>query len=197
MKYLLLVVAFLLIQIELIAQPCPTGFDGPEIVTYEPCPGCTIKATWCCTFIETTFGTKPAIHFSDVEVIGENCNFCLDWVMTSSGWAIPVIPWEALIGKVLISRKLCFPDIPSIPPCDPAPPAIYNMIVTNGGCYTRTETMEGVKYTPCSINAQGLCYENYKICWELVNGVMTMIVEGQNKQPGFNCIIPNCYPMCE
>jgi hypothetical protein len=65
MKKLILVIAFLLIQIELIAQPCPPGFQGPSTVTVEICPGCFIEANWCCTTVITPFGERPSIHFSD------------------------------------------------------------------------------------------------------------------------------------
>ncbi|MBE2188005.1 MAG: hypothetical protein KGZ71_07080 [Desulfobulbaceae bacterium] len=196
MKTLLFLIAFFLIQIELFAQ-CPPDYDGPETVTIQVCEGCSIQATWCCGTVITLFGNKPAIHFSDILVIGENCINCLDWAMTPSGWGVPAIPWELLIGAVMGSHKLCYEVPPVLPPCDPAPPASYNMIVTNGGCYTRTETLEGIRYTPCDTDVQALCYENYKICWEFVNGDWSVRVEGSNKQPAFNCMAPDCYPMCE
>jgi hypothetical protein len=195
MKILLFIIAFILIQIELIAQ-CPLGFSGPETVTIEVCEGCSIQATWCCDTIVTPFGNKPAIHFSDILIIGD-CEFCLEWMTTPSGWGVPAIPWDLLISAVMSSGKLCFPDIPNFPPCEPAPPTEYNLIVTNGGCYTRIETMEGIRYTPCETDVQALCYEYYKICWELVNGQWILKIEGQNKQPAFNCIDEDCYPMCD
>jgi hypothetical protein len=197
MKTVLFIIGFLLIQIELFAQPCPTGFHGPATVTVEVCEGCSIQATWCCDTIITPFGNKPGIHFSDILVIGENCITCLAWAMTESGWGVPAIPWDKLIGAVLSSDTLCFRPAPNLPPCEPAPPTEYNMIVTNGGCYTRIVTMEGIRYTPCETDVQALCYENYKICWEFVNGAWKIKVEGNNKQPAFNCIAPNCYPICE
>ncbi|MCO5250563.1 MAG: hypothetical protein M9949_03970 [Candidatus Kapabacteria bacterium] len=195
MKKFILIVAFLLIQIELIAQ-CPTGFQGPTTVTVEICEGCSIQATWCCDILVTIFGNKPAIHFSDILIIGD-CEFCLEWMTTPSGWGVPAIPWDMLIEAVLDSDTLCFYPALSIPPCEPAPPTEYNIIVTNGGCYTRIETMEGVRYTPCDTDVQAYCYEYYKICMEIVNGHMKMKVEGQNKQPAFNCVEQDCYPMCE
>ncbi len=186
---------FSLLRLDLSAQPCPPGFSGPATVTVEVCTGCFIQATWCCDTIATPFGDKPAIHFSDLLIIG-NCDFCLEWMTTPSGWAVPSIPWKSLIGAVMTSGELCFTGIPSIPPCDPAPPTEYNIVVTNGGCYTRIETLEGKWYVPCESDVLALCYEYYRICWEFVNGQWKIKIEGLGKQPAFNCIEPNCYPLC-
>jgi hypothetical protein len=192
MKTLLLIIAFLLIQIELIAQ-CPPGFQGPSTVTVEICPGCFIEANWCCTTTITPFGERPSIHFSDFLLSG-TCS-CIPWT-TYNDNPVPVVPWELLIKAVLNSGELCFESPLLLPPCDPAPPASYNIIVQNGGCYSVTDIFEKKKYTPCEITGEARCYEYYKICVEYVNGQPVLKVEGLGKQAAFNCIDPYCFPLC-
>lgn len=195
MKTLLFIIAFLLIQIELIAQPCPLNYFGPSTVTVEVCEGCSIQATWCCGFIQSPGGDKPAIHFSDILLIGD-CSTCLTWAQHVSGHFVPSIPWDLLIGKVMYSEEFCFDPTPDLPPCNDPQQSRYNIVVTNGGCYTRIETMEGIRFIPCQSGVQALCYEEYIICYEFVNGKWNLKVEGLGKQPAFNCDNPNCFPMC-
>jgi hypothetical protein len=194
MKTVIFIIGFLLIQIELFAQPCPPGFVGPYTITVQVCPSCTIQATWCCGITQSPGGNKPAIHFSDILLIGD-CSACLPWAQHVSGHFVPGIPWDLLLGAVLYSPSLCIPT-PFIPPCNDEQQSKYNMVVTNGGCYTRIETMEGIRFIPCESGVQTLCYEEYVICWEFVNGEWNLKIEGLGKQPAFNCDNPNCFPMC-
>jgi hypothetical protein len=194
MKKLILFATFLLIQIELVAQ-CPPGFIGPETVTIQVCEGCTIQATWCCGTLASPGGDKPAIHFSDILLIGD-CTFCLEWLQHSNGQFVPSIPWESLIGAVIYSEDFCFDPTPELPPCNDPQQSKYNMVVTNGGCYRLIQDMETRRYVPCATDVQELCYEEYIICYEIVNGQWKLKVEGLGKQPAFNCDNPNCFPLC-
>ncbi|PKL84439.1 MAG: hypothetical protein CVV22_12960 [Ignavibacteriae bacterium HGW-Ignavibacteriae-1] len=195
MKTLLFIVALLLIQIELFAQPCPLDYEGPSTVTIQICEGCSIQATWCCGTIASPVGNKPAIHFSDILLIGD-CTFCLEWMQHSNGHLVPSIPWERLIGAVVYSEEFCFDPTPELPPCNDPQQAKYNMVVTNGGCYRLIQDMETKRYVPCSAGVQELCYEEYIICYEIINGLSNLKVEGLGKLPSFTCADPNCFPLC-
>lgn len=190
--------------------PWAAGNPSPDIVESPIGSGCFISFEWCWRVTPFDNGEGPGeihIWIGPISRTG-NCSGLFDeaaireYVKVAARWVIAKRhPW---------SGDPAFSGINwAIPPCPQKSRSVFRVV--NASCYSEEffdPTTSQMKRKPCMEDGgQGRCIQRWKVCWQMTNGIQTLIEELLDFNNGATCSgkttgaspneILNCIPVCD